>query len=109
MSYQGHAGQGGLQNHSVGGCYPFTVFGKGDPTSYGVLNAATGEETAPVFTARAAWDLAEAFKRGALSDLSNFDGQLRYLTLREWTAAYAETFGAPVPDECSAIDTGVDQ
>lgn len=103
MGYQGHAGQGGLQNHSIGGCYPFTVFGKGDPTMYGVLNAATGEETAAIYTCECAWKLAEALKRRMLSDLSDFNGQLKYLA-----ALYValRTGAEAVPIECAAVHGG---
>lgn len=100
MSYQGHAGQGGLQNHSVGGCYPFTVFGRGDPTAYGLLNAATGEETAAIYSAADAWELAGAFKSGALRDLSDFGGRLRYLRAR------GEERAAAVPIACAAVHGG---
>lgn len=106
MSYQGHAGQGGLQNHSVGGCYPFAVFGRGDPTAYGVLNAATGEESAAAFTCAGAWELAEAAKHGTFAGrLSDFNACLRFLALREWSCGLAPN----VPDVCCVIDDGSDQ
>ena len=76
-SHQGHAGEGGLQKHSVGGCYPFTVFGKGDPTAYGVLDCATGKESAAAFTCAGAWELASAAKRGL--DIADFPACLRHL------------------------------
>lgn len=41
-NYLGHAGEGGLQQHSVAGNYPWHVVGYGDRT-FGVTNLATGE------------------------------------------------------------------
>ena len=48
--YSGHVGDGGLQGHSVGGLYPLIVYGAGiNPTRFGVMNGATGEDTGPIF------------------------------------------------------------
>lgn len=68
--YTGHVGEGGLQGHSVGACYPFTVYGFSHdaeaPVTYGVLNAATGEDTGPIYgDAARAWTVAELCKSGA--------------------------------------------
>lgn len=72
-TYQGHAGSGGLQNHSIGGLYPFTVFGRECEwlpgqwsTAYGVMNTATGEETPAVFTCAGAHTLASEIKAGRI-------------------------------------------
>lgn len=72
VAYTGHVGSGGLQGHSVGGCYPFTVYGHtrdaDSPTTYGVLNAATGEDTGPIYPdAARAWAVADECKAGITS------------------------------------------
>jgi len=58
----GHAGEGGLQTHSVGGLYPYhpVAYGNG---KWSIHNLVTGERTAAVFedyTLAATW--AERFK-----------------------------------------------
>lgn len=67
--YAGHAGAGGLQQHSVGGLYPFAVVGFGSDNvqgyTYSVQNLVTGELLRARFEdydAAAAW--AELFKAG---------------------------------------------
>lgn len=46
--YQGHAGEGGLQAHSVGGLYPWIIVGFGDGT-FSVMNGAAGQQLSARF------------------------------------------------------------
>jgi hypothetical protein len=60
--YSGHVGSGGLQGHSVGGLYPWIIYGTGGGT-FGVMNGATGQDTGAVFTDYpVAGEWAERFK-----------------------------------------------
>lgn len=66
IGYTGHVGSGGLQGHSIGGYYPFIVYGQEteDGLRYGVLNGATGFDTGPVcLTAWGAHETADKLKR----------------------------------------------
>ena len=62
----GHAGSGGLQNHSIGALYPYIVYGQETPsgTRYGVLNGSTGASIPAQYNmAATAYKVAEGFKR----------------------------------------------
>lgn len=56
---RGHAGEGGLQNHSVGDLYPLAVVGYGDG-SFQVENLATGERFERFNNSGTAFEAAEA-------------------------------------------------
>ena len=61
-AYLGHAGEGGLQTHSIGGLYPYLPVGYGHG-KWAVHNLVSGERTAAVFddySEAAEW--AERFK-----------------------------------------------
>ena len=82
--YSGHVGSGGLQGHSVGGLYPWIIYGTGGGT-FGVMNGATGQDTGAVFTDYpGAGEWAERFK----VEPSEFD---EFLKLK----GEAETESAP--------------
>jgi len=79
----GHAGSGGLQNHSVGGLYPWLPVGHGDGL-WSVHNASTGQQTPAVFasyTHAAEW--AERFQQNP-SEMGDFNREalLRGYTFR---------------------------
>ena len=68
VGYTGHVGEGGLQGHSIGGYYPFIIYGQetAQGTCYGVLNGATGFDTGPIFgTAAGAHGMADVLKSQA--------------------------------------------
>lgn len=78
--YQGHAGEGGLQKHSVGGLYPWAVVSFGDGT-HTVANLATGKQLRCRFRdydIAAEW--AEQFKEGGdnFFDVDRFLGTYTY-------------------------------
>lgn len=72
--YEGHAGDGGLQTHSVGGLYPWMTPAFGDGT-FGVENAVTGQKLTCRFDDyEAAAEWAERLKAG-----EPFEAVERYL------------------------------
>jgi hypothetical protein len=63
----GHAGNGGIQRHSVGKDYPFTVVGtiRDGETRYYIVNLVTGEEhvkDSPFYGSRVAHSFAHFLK-----------------------------------------------
>ena len=64
--YTGHVGEDGLQGHSIGGLYPYIIYGQETPEGvrYGVMNGATGESIPAQYSRAAdAYDVAESFKK----------------------------------------------
>lgn len=62
--YTGHVGQGGLQGHSIGGLYPYVVYGQetAEGTRYGVMNGTTGTDTGAKYDCAGAYQAAERLK-----------------------------------------------
>ena len=63
--YTGHVGEGGLQGHSIGGFYPYIVYGQETPDGvrYGVLNGATGSAVSAEHSCADAYAIAEYLKK----------------------------------------------
>lgn len=60
MQYTGHAGNGGLQRHSLGDIYPWAIIRVGD--KHAAFNCETGEEGPHL----AGYEKASQWLRGAL-------------------------------------------
>lgn len=62
--YTGHAGNGGLQRHSIGSTYPWTVIARGgEPTEYAAFHCFTQQQGAWHATCRQAHEDAAYYAR----------------------------------------------